>query len=118
MQIRLERFQQSFGKAGGIEDRAQKKETSAGIFLTGCFQENFTDFGIAGESLGSLKQPYIQLAFDVRASSWDIWGGDQLQVDLIDPVTNQSILVTPVQWTNVQLATGGWVPLRLKALLA
>ncbi|MCX6045633.1 MAG: hypothetical protein NT075_11020, partial [Chloroflexi bacterium] len=35
---------------------------------------------------------HISLAFDVRASSWDIWGGDQLQVDLIDPVTNQSIL--------------------------
>ena len=56
---------------------------------------------------------HIQLAFDVRASSWDIWGGDQLQVDLIDPVTNQSILVTPVQWTNRQLASGGWVPLQV-----
>ncbi|MFN8488725.1 MAG: hypothetical protein U0350_14080 [Caldilineaceae bacterium] len=50
---------------------------------------------------------HIQLAFDVRASSWDIWGGDQLQVDLIDPVSNQSILATPVQWTNRQLANGG-----------
>ena len=56
---------------------------------------------------------HITLAFDVRALSWDIWGGDQLQVDLIDPVTNQSILATPVQWTNVQLATGGWVPLQV-----
>ncbi|MFN8494408.1 MAG: hypothetical protein U0350_42805 [Caldilineaceae bacterium] len=46
------------------------------------------------------------------ASSWDIWGGDQLQVDLIDPVTNQSILATPVQWTTRQLANGGWIPLR------
>ena len=56
---------------------------------------------------------HITLTFDVRASSWDIWGGDQLHVDLIDPVTNQSILVTPVQWTNRQLASGGWVPLQV-----
>ena len=56
---------------------------------------------------------HIQLAFDVRASSWDIWGGDQLQVDLVDPVTNHSILTTPVQWNNRQLATGGWVPLQV-----
>ncbi|MFN8488723.1 MAG: hypothetical protein U0350_14070 [Caldilineaceae bacterium] len=56
---------------------------------------------------------HITLAFDVRASSWDIWGGDQLQVDLIDPVTNQSILATPVQWTNRQLANGGWIPLQV-----
>jgi hypothetical protein len=56
---------------------------------------------------------HIQLAFDVRASSWDIWGGDQLQVDLIDPVTNQSILATPVQWSNRQLANGGWIPLQV-----
>ncbi len=55
----------------------------------------------------------ITLAFDVRAHSWDIWGGDQLQVDLIDPVTNQSILVTPVQWNNVQLASGDWVPMQV-----
>jgi len=55
----------------------------------------------------------ITLAFDVRASSWDIWGGDQLQVDLIDPVTNQSILTTPVAWTNRQLANGGWLPLQV-----
>jgi hypothetical protein len=44
---------------------------------------------------------------------WDIWGGDQLPVDLIDPITNQSILVTPVQWNNRQLATGDWVPLQV-----
>ncbi|MFN8488718.1 MAG: hypothetical protein U0350_14045 [Caldilineaceae bacterium] len=56
---------------------------------------------------------HITLAFDVRASSWDIWGGDQLQVDLIDPITNQSILVTPMQWTNRQLANGGWIPLQV-----
>ncbi|MFN8494406.1 MAG: hypothetical protein U0350_42795 [Caldilineaceae bacterium] len=56
---------------------------------------------------------HITLAFDVRASSWDIWGGDQLQVDLIDPVTNQSVLATPVQWTNRQLANGGWIPLQV-----
>ena len=55
----------------------------------------------------------ITLAFDVRASSWDIWGGDQLQVDLIDPVTNQSILTTPTEWTNRQLANGGWLPLQV-----
>src|SRR6266480_2764591 len=61
--FRLESFQQPFGKARSIEDRAQQKKTSAGIFLTGCFQKNFTHFGIAGESLRSLKQPYIQLAF-------------------------------------------------------
>ncbi len=40
-------------------------------------------------------------------------GGDQLQVDLIDPVTNQSVLATPVQWTNRQLANGGWIPLQV-----
>ena len=56
---------------------------------------------------------HITLAFDVRASSWDLWGGDQLQLDLIDPVTNQSILATPVQWTNRQLANGGWIPLQV-----
>ena len=56
---------------------------------------------------------HITLVFDVRASSWDIWGGDQLQIDLIDPVTNQSILATPVQWTNRQLANGGWIPLQV-----
>ena len=55
----------------------------------------------------------ISLAFDVRANSWDIWGGDHLQVDLIDPVTNQSILTTPLQWTNVQLNTGNWVPMQV-----
>ena len=55
----------------------------------------------------------ITLAFDVRASSWDIWGGDQLQVDLIDPVTNQSVLAAPVTWTNRQLANGGWMPLQV-----
>ena len=53
------------------------------------------------------------LAFDVRASSWDIWGGDRLQVDVLDPLTGASLLATPVQWTNVQLATGGWVPLQV-----
>jgi len=37
-----------------------------------------------------------------------------LQVDLIDPVTNQSILVTPVQWTNVQLASGDWMPMQVE----
>jgi len=56
----------------------------------------------------------ITLAFDGRVNSWDIWGGDQLQVDLIDPVTNQSILVTPVQWTNVQLASGDWMPMQVE----
>jgi len=55
----------------------------------------------------------ITLAFDVRASSWDIWGGDQLQVDLIDPMTNQSVLATPIEWTNRQLANGGWMPLQV-----
>ena len=55
----------------------------------------------------------ITLAFDVRASSWDIWGGDQLQVDLIDPLTNQSVLAAPVTWTNRQLANGGWLPLQV-----
>ena len=55
----------------------------------------------------------ITLAVDVRASSWDIWGGDQLQVDLIDPLTNQSVLAAPVTWTNRQLANGGWLPLQV-----
>lgn len=55
----------------------------------------------------------ITLTFDVRANSWDLWGGDQLQVDLIDPTTATSLLETPVQWTNVQLAAGGWVPLQV-----
>jgi len=48
-----------------------------------------------------------------RASPWAIWGGDQLQVHLLDPITNQPILTTPVQWTNRQLVTGGWVPLQV-----
>jgi len=55
----------------------------------------------------------ITLAFDIRAHSWDLWGGDQLQVDLVDPITGASILATPVQWTNVQLASGGWIPLQV-----
>ncbi len=56
---------------------------------------------------------HLTLTFDVRASSWDIWGGDRLQVDLVDPITNQSVLATPVQWTNRQLANGGWMPLQV-----
>lgn len=51
----------------------------------------------------------LTLAFDVRALSWDFWGGDRLQVDLIDPLTGHSRLATPVQWTNVELAGDDWL---------
>ncbi len=55
----------------------------------------------------------LTLAFDVRALSWDFWGGDRLQVDLIDPMTGNSLLATPVQWTNVELASGDWLPMQV-----
>ena len=55
----------------------------------------------------------LTLTFDVRALSWDFWGGDHLQVDLIDPLTGNSLLATPVQWTNVQLASGDWLPMQV-----
>jgi len=55
----------------------------------------------------------LDLTFDVRALSWDIWGGDRLQVDLIDPLTGNSLLATPVQWTNVELASGDWLPMQV-----
>ena len=56
----------------------------------------------------------ITLSFDVRVHSWDMWGGDQLQVDLVDPITGASILATPVHWTNVQLASGDWIPMQVE----
>ncbi len=55
----------------------------------------------------------LTLTFDVRALSWDFWGGDRLQVDLIDPMTGDSLLATPVQWTNVELASGDWLPMQV-----
>ncbi len=55
----------------------------------------------------------LTLAFDVRVLSWDFWGGDRLQVDLIDPLTGNSLLATPVQWTNVELASGDWIPMQV-----
>ena len=55
----------------------------------------------------------LTLTFDVRALSWDLWGGDRLQVDLVDPLTGNSLLATPVQWTNVQLASGDWLPMQV-----
>jgi len=55
----------------------------------------------------------LTLTFDVRALSWDFWGGDRLQIDLVDPLTGNSLLATPVQWTNVQLASGGWLPMQV-----
>ncbi len=55
----------------------------------------------------------LTLAFDVRVLSWDFWGGDRLQVDLIDPLTGNSLLATPVQWTNVELASGAWLPMQV-----
>ncbi len=55
----------------------------------------------------------LTLAFDVRALSWDFWGGDRLLVDLIDPLTGNSLLATPVQWTNVELASGDWLPMQV-----
>lgn len=55
----------------------------------------------------------LTLAFDVRALSWDFWGGDRLQIDLVDPLTGDSLLATPVQWTNVQLASGDWLPMQV-----
>ena len=61
--FRLECFQQSFGKAGSIEDGAQQKETSARVFLPRCLQENFTNFRVAGESFRTLEQPYVELSF-------------------------------------------------------
>lgn len=56
----------------------------------------------------------LTLTFDVRALSWDFWGGDSLQVDLIDPMTGNSLLATPVQWTNVELASGDWIPMQVE----
>ncbi len=47
----------------------------------------------------------LTLTFDVRVHSWDLWGGDQLQIDLVDPLTGNSVLATPATWTNVELAS-------------
>jgi hypothetical protein len=56
----------------------------------------------------------MHLQFDVQASSWDRWGGDYLEVDLVDSGSGQSVLVTPVRWNNRQLATGDWLPLDIQ----
>ena len=55
----------------------------------------------------------LTLTFAVRVHSWDLWGGDRLQLDLVDPRSGQSLLATPVQWTNTQLASGDWIPLQV-----
>ncbi len=55
----------------------------------------------------------LTLTFAVRALSWDLWGGDRLQLDLVDPLSGRSLLATPVQWTNTQLASGDWIPLQV-----
>lgn len=56
----------------------------------------------------------LNLQFDVQLSTWDVWGGDRLEVDFIDPLTNQSLLTTPVRWNSRQLPTGRWVPLEVQ----
>lgn len=50
----------------------------------------------------------------MRALSWDLWGGDRLQIDLVDPMTGNSHLAAPVTWTNTQLASGDWLPMQVK----
>ena len=55
----------------------------------------------------------LTLTFAVRVYSWDLWGGDRLQLDLVEPRSGQSLLATPVEWTNSQLASGDWIPLQV-----
>jgi hypothetical protein len=56
----------------------------------------------------------LDLSFDIQVGTWDIWGGDRLEVDFIDPATGQSLLTTPVRWNSRQLPTGQWLPLEVQ----
>jgi hypothetical protein len=56
----------------------------------------------------------LTLHFDVQVGAWDRWGGDWLEVDLVDPASGQSYLATPVRWRNTQLLSPGWLPLTVQ----
>jgi hypothetical protein len=56
----------------------------------------------------------LTLHFDVQVGTWDRWGGDWLEVDLVDPASGQSYLVTPVRWRNTQLLSSGWLPVEVQ----
>jgi hypothetical protein len=56
----------------------------------------------------------LGLHFDIQVGTWDVWGGDRLEVEFIDPATGQSLLTTPVRWNSRQLPTGSWVSLEVQ----
>ena len=60
---RVQRLQQPLGQPGSVKNRSQQQETAARVFFARSLDQNFADFRIAGETLRTLQQPDIELAF-------------------------------------------------------
>ena len=62
-EFRPQRFQQAVCQSRRIENRAQQQQATTRIFFARGLDQHIADLRIAGETLGTLQQPDIELAF-------------------------------------------------------